>query len=442
MAADNDVQRFVPRLIANPISIVGAGVTTLSVIAFFAFLALEQFGLLESPYAGLFGFLAIPACFAIGLLLIPIGVWREGRRRAHGQAAWRWPDINLSDSRTRTILVVVLALTGINLAIVAVAGFGVAHYSESNQFCGGVCHTPMEPEATAHRLGAHSQVGCVQCHVGPGVAGAVTAKMNGTRQLWGVLTGDYSRPVPSPRSRMPVPAETCEGCHRPVDPDRTVQRLFREHKDNEASSEIVTSLLVYSGKNHWHARPDVVVEYVAEADDLKSIPYVRVTEKGQTTEYFAEGVTAQPAGRPLVRMDCFDCHNRPAHTLAKSPAQVVDQAIARGEVSTSVPFVRSEMVDALSEEHPPGTDGRQASIQRLTEKFGTSPEASQAVTVAARLYSENVFPAMGITWGTYTNQLFHIDDTGCFRCHTDTHATKDAEPKLIRQDCELCHLEQ
>ena len=42
---------------------------------------LDAFGLLGSPYAGLFGFIVVPAFFILGLLLIPIGMWREGRRR-------------------------------------------------------------------------------------------------------------------------------------------------------------------------------------------------------------------------------------------------------------------------------------------------------------------------------------------------------------------------
>ena len=443
MTPEPDVPRGLPRLVRNPVSIGGAAITTISVIAFFSYLALEQFGLVTSPYAGLFGFVVVPACFILGLLVIPVGIWIEGRRRRRGEAAWTWPSINLADRRTRTVLAGIAALTLVNLAIVSVAGVGVAHYSESNEFCGNVCHTPMEPEVTAHPLGAHSEIDCVQCHVAPGVSGAVTAKMNGTRQLLGVLTGHYSRPIPSPRDRMPVPAETCNGCHRPVSPDRTVQRVFREHKDNEASSEITTTLLRYTGRNHWHARPGVVVEYVATEDDLKTIPYVKVTENGKVTEYFADGVTAAPAGRPVVRMDCVDCHNRPAHTLAQTPAQAVDAAIVRGDVDPSkVPFLRSEMVDALAAEYPAGTDVKAAVLARLTEKFGTSPAARQAVETAGRIYGQNVFPRMNITWGTYTNNLFHVDDTGCFRCHTDEHKTKDAEPKAIRQDCDLCHLEQ
>ena len=427
----------------NPISIAGAWITTLSVCAFVTYLALDAFGLLGSPYAGLFGFMVVPAFFILGLLLIPIGMWREGRRRRAGHAAWQWPAIDLSQGRTRAIIVVVALLTIVNIAIVAVASAGAVHYTESNTFCGQVCHVPMEPEFVSHKLSPHSRTKCVECHVVPTASGFLTAKLNGTRQLYELMTNTYSRPIPSPRDRIPVPAATCERCHAPMEPDREIKRAFRERKDNEASTEITTTLMMYSGRSHWHARPDVVVEYVATDKTLATIPYMKVTEAGKTTEYFAENVTTAPAGQPMRRMDCLDCHNRPAHILSATPAQVVDRAINRGEVSTSVPFVRSQMVEALTEEERPGTDASQAIADRLNKAFGTAtPESRQAVLVAQRLYRENVFPNMKVTWGTYTNQLFHVNDTGCFRCHTDTHAAKGNAEKKVRQDCELCHKEQ
>jgi nitrate/TMAO reductase-like tetraheme cytochrome c subunit len=430
-------------LARNPISIAGAWITTLSVCAFVTYLVMDQFGLLGSPYAGLFGFMVVPAFFALGLILIPIGMWVEARRRRAGHPAWRWPAIDLGARRTRAIVGAVALLTIVNLAIVTVASVGAIHYSESNAFCGQVCHVPMEPEFTAHRLSPHSRIKCVDCHVTPTAAGFVTAKMNGTRQLYELVTNTYNRPIPSPRDRIPVPAATCEHCHAPLEPEREVKRVFREHKDNERSSEILSTLMMFSGKSHWHTRPDVVVEYAATDKTLKTIPYIKVTQGGTATEYIAENVTAPPAGQPLRRMDCLDCHNRPSHTLASTAAQVVDRAIARGEISASVPFVRSQMVDALSEEHPAGTDASQAVVDRLTKVFGTAtPEARQAVQAAQRLYRENVFPRMKITWGTYTNQLFHVDDTGCFRCHDDTHTVKGDSEKKVRHDCELCHKEQ
>jgi nitrate/TMAO reductase-like tetraheme cytochrome c subunit len=430
-------------LARNPISIAGAWITTLSVCAFVTYLALDQFGLLASPYAGLFGFMVVPAFFIIGLALIPIGIWWEARRRRAGHAAWQWPAIDLRQGRTRAIVAAVIGLTIVNIAIIAVASVGAVHYSESNAFCGQVCHVPMEPEFASHKLSPHSRIKCVECHVVPTASGFVAAKMNGTRQLYELVTDTYSRPIPSPRDRIPVPTATCERCHAPMEPEREIKRAFREHKDNEQSSEITTTLIMYSGKSHWHARPDVVVEYVATDKTLSTIPYVKVTEAGKTTEYFAENVDAPPAGQPVRRMDCLDCHNRPAHTLSSSPAQAVDRAIVRGEISTKVPFLRSQMVEALGEEHPAGTDASQAITDRLTKSFGTAtPEARQAVQVAQRLYRENVFPRMKITWGTYTNNLFHINDTGCFRCHDDTHTVKGNADKKVRQDCELCHKEQ
>ncbi|MEO8483256.1 MAG: NapC/NirT family cytochrome c [Acidobacteriota bacterium] len=443
MAADMERTGSEPSLARNPISLAGAWITTLSVFAFLTYLALEAFGLLLSPYAGLFGFLLVPACFVFGLLLIPVGIWLESRRRRQGLPAWRWPTIDLSRGRTRAIIVALAGLTVVNLAIVAVASVGAVHYSESNRFCGQLCHVPMTPEFTAHAQGSHSKLNCVDCHVAPTAAGFVRAKLNGTRQLRELITNSYARPIQFARSRIPVPADTCERCHAPMSPDREVKRVFREHKDNEGSTELATTLMVFSGKDHWHTRPNIVVEYAATDDTLGTIPYVRVTDAGKVTEYFSENVTAPPAGRAVRRMDCLDCHNRPAHTLASTPAQVVDQAIVRGEISQKVPFVRSEMVDALSEERPAGVDGSQAIADRLTKAFGAAtPESREAVQAALRLYRANVFPQMKITWGTYSNQLFHVEDSGCFRCHDDTHVAKGQPDKKISQDCELCHKEE
>lgn len=442
MPYETDADRAEPGLARNPVSIAGALVTTLSAFAFVVYLALDAFGFIESPYAGLFGFILIPFVFLAGLGLIPIGVWIESRRRRKGRAAWQWPPVDLAHPRTRVVVFGILLLTVVNLAIVTVASVSVVHYTESNRFCGQLCHTPMEPEAASLPLSAHARLNCVDCHVAPGAAGMVTAKLNGTRQLWELVTNTYSRPIPSPRGRIPGPEITCERCHDSISPDLEVKRVFREHKDDEKSSEILTTLQVFTGKIHWHARQDVTVEYAATDDTLATIPYVKVTENGRTTEYFAEGVTEPPAGRPIRRMDCLDCHNRPAHTLASTPAQVVDRAIARGDVGTSLPFTRSEMVEALLEEHPSGTDVPRAIADRLSKSLGTTPEANHVIAVTERLYRQNVFPKMNVTWGTYTNHVFHVDDGGCFRCHSDTHTVKGDAERKVRQDCELCHREE
>ena len=84
-------------------------------------------------------------------------------------------------------------------------------------------------------------------------------------------------------------------------------------------------------------------------DKREQIPYVRVaTSDGRVREYFAEGVTqADLAGKLRRRMDCLDCHNRPAHRFGSSPERAVDAAIGEGRINAKIPFIRREAVRAL-----------------------------------------------------------------------------------------------
>jgi hypothetical protein len=196
------------------------------------------------------------------------------------------------------------------------------------------------------------------------------------------------------------------------------------------------------GANHWHARSDTVVEYIAADPANQTIPYVRVTDtKGKVTEYFAEGVTAPPAGT-LHRMDCLDCHNRPAHTLYATPDRAVDAAMGAGAVSHDLPFIHREMIAAAKPEYPSQEAADAAIASHLREFYRTvdahlTPEVDRAVAATQQLYRRSVFPAMKVGWGTYLSQNGHIDVPGCFRCHDDAHKSRDGQP--VRQDCELCH---
>ena len=71
-----------PALARNPVSIAGAWLTTAGAVAFITYIVLDSFGLIFSPYSGLLGYVLVPVIFVAGLLLIPVGIWREGRRRA------------------------------------------------------------------------------------------------------------------------------------------------------------------------------------------------------------------------------------------------------------------------------------------------------------------------------------------------------------------------
>jgi hypothetical protein len=64
-------------------------------------------------------------------------------------------------------------------------------------------------------------------------------------------------------------------------------------------------------------------------------------------------------------------------------------------------------------------------------------DVERAVTSAQNVYNRNVFPEMNVQFGTYPNNIGHMDSPGCFRCHDDNHKTKDG--KTISQDCDTCH---
>jgi hypothetical protein len=431
-----------PALSRNPISIAGAAITTAGAVAFIVYVLLEAFGWLTGPYSGLFGYLLAPVIFVFGLLLIPFGMWREGRRRRRGKTPWRWPVIDVGRKRTRQVVAAVVVLTIVNLGLVALASVGVVHYTESNQFCGQVCHTPMTPQFTAHAASAHSRVNCVSCHVGPGASGFVTAKMNGTRQLYEAVRGTFSRPIPEPIGRIPTAVDTCANCHTPGRPERDLVRTLASYGDDEKNTESTTTLTMQMRANHWHARADVLVEYIATEDTRETIPWIRVTTGGRVTEYFADGITAQPSGT-VVRMDCLDCHNRPAHTFSASPDRVVDGAIAAGGASRDLPFVRREMIAALNADYPSHTASDAGIAKHLGDFYRNVPgaqaaELPRAIATTQRLYRQNVFPEMKVTWGTYLSKLGHTDSPGCFRCHDENHKTRDGKA-AVRQDCELCH---
>src|SRR5262245_55568704 len=107
-----------PATARNPVTIAGVWLTTVSALAFLTFFVMEALGLIATPYAGLFGFVLIPAIFVVGLLLIPYGIWRENRRRQRGQEPWNWPVVDLGKAQTRKIAAMIFVLTLVNLALV------------------------------------------------------------------------------------------------------------------------------------------------------------------------------------------------------------------------------------------------------------------------------------------------------------------------------------
>jgi nitrate/TMAO reductase-like tetraheme cytochrome c subunit len=433
-------------------------VTTVAAVLFATLLLLDLGGYFQNPYLGLLLFVAIPAVFVVGLLLIPLGLWLERRRRrAPGGRPSEWPVFDLRVARQRQIFGAVAVLTCVNLVLLSVASYGAIHHMETTEFCATVCHTTMEPQGVAHQSGPHARVACVACHVGPGVEALVESKMAGTRQLWQIATNRVPRPVPSPIQNMRPARFTCENCHWPEKFHGDKVRVFREFAGDEQNTETATVMTMFVGGGsaaagvgtgiHWHMNLDNEIEYVAADPKRETIPYVRLrTRDGAVREYFAPNATpAQFTNSERRRMDCMDCHSRPAHTFFATPERAVDAAIAEGRIPRELPYVRREAVAAVSASFPDKQAALSAIAARLREHFKSHPSADarlvdRAIAGTQEVWSGNVFPRMQVTWGTYPNHIGHVDTPGCFRCHDDEHKTADG--RVISQDCEICHKEQ
>jgi NapC/NirT cytochrome c family protein len=442
------VRLSLPAAVRNPISLVGITIATAAAWLFIALLGLELLGYFTNPYVGLLTFVTVPLAFIAGLVLIPAGVWLSARRRRTGTPDLEWPVIDLGQPRQRVWLFGVVALTLVNILIVSAAGFGTVHYMERTEFCGQVCHTTMEPEFVAHQAWPHSQVSCVSCHVGAGAGSFIEAKLAGTRQLFHLATNQVPRPVPTPVRALGRTEDTCGGCHRNGHlGDR--QKLIREYANDESNTETATALMMHVGSAidrpgagiHRHIALDI--EYVATSESRETIPFVRVHGADGTREFIAGGVTeAQIAGGVRRRMDCTDCHNRPAHTMSFTPERAVDAAMAEGRVPRALPFVRREAVAAVAGDYANRDAALAAIAKRLNDFYGARPGTDaalirQAVASTQDVWSRNVFPAMRVRFGTYANHLGHVDTPGCFRCHDDSHKSRDG--RVIAQECELCH---
>ena len=444
----------VARVLRSRVATVGVTLTTAGLALFLVLAAFELLGYLgENPYAGMVIFILVPAIFVVGLLLIPFGVWLERRR---GRIDPLPTTFSLADPDVRRTVLFVAVATIVNLLVVSFASFGAVEYSESQAFCGQTCHPVMKPHFEAHQVGRHARVHCVSCHVGPGPGAFLSAKFNGSRQLWLVATHSFRRPIPSPIENLPAVTGTCENCHWPDRFVGDVIREFYEYADDAENSETKTTVRLHVGGAvsgtgsgtgiHWHMNRSNVVEYLAEDEQLEKVIYVkRTASDGAVREYFAEGVTADAvAGKPLRRMQCIDCHNRAAHTFGTTPERAVDAAIGAGLIDRKIPFIRREAVRALRANYAGPDDASQqidrsirdalkASLPRDFEEAGLR----RSITVTQAIYLRNVFPEMNVTWGTYPNQMGHTTSNGCFRCHTDTHQTRDG--LTIKQDCESCH---
>ncbi|NOT04179.1 MAG: hypothetical protein HOP27_06230 [Anaerolineales bacterium] len=383
-----------------------------------------------------------------------------------------WPTITI-DLRQRShrmkLAFGILAVLVVALGML-VGGVQAFVYSESSEFCGTVCHS-MDPQWVRYQASPHAKVECAQCHVGPGAASFIQSKIDGTRQLVGEITGDYSRPIKSPVKNLRPARETCEGCHSPTTFKDNIVKTIRHYDNDEANTLVQTTLILKMGGKqtstgmigdgiHWHVSSEVY--YIALDEQRQVIAWVGVRQPdGSLKEYFARdlvgmGQTAfvekARAEGNIRKLDCIDCHNRAAHYIPY-PEQSVDKAISDELISRDLPFIRAKAVELLQGSYASETEAF-AAMDGLVEYYASQTIASisksqkeklaaDAIAELKDIYSDTNFPYMNLTWDTNPNNERHTPSLGCFRCHDDKHVVIDGqgngETITISGECNLCH---
>ena len=127
--------------------------------ALIIFLFLISFFFAEGDaYSGIFIYIVLPFIMFIGLIMIPIGVVSKRRKEKKQQVVreFKFPVVNLNEPKQRSIVFFVTIGLAIFLVMSALGSYKVFHCTESNEFCGTVCHTVMEPEHVAYQNSAHA----------------------------------------------------------------------------------------------------------------------------------------------------------------------------------------------------------------------------------------------------------------------------------------------
>src|SRR5271165_377499 len=444
----------------NPVTLTGAVITTSTALTILAFWFYDIF--LPGPphpYIGLLVFLILPGVFALGLLLIPIGIWL--RRRSlllSGKLPTIFPAIDLQLPVVRRTFEYVAVATVLNILIFGTASYRGVEYMDSTTFCGKTCHTVMEPEYTAYQGSPHSRVNCVECHIGPGAGWFVKSKLSGLRQVFAVTFHTYSRPIPAPVKYLRPARETCEHCHWPQRSTGDKFVVKTTYKDDEKNTAQTTALLVKVGGRTWqgavgihgrHLDEGSRIQYISIDAERQVIPIVYYTDdKGKTIDFVSSDIQAtkqQLAAGEHRSMDCVDCHNRPTHAF-ELPENAVNKQMAVGSISPELPLIRKKAVEVLKVDYPDRDTAHHRIVDNLNTYYRTSyPDVynsrrsvvEQSAESVAGIYLRNIFPAMKMTWGVHPNNLGHTDSAGCFRCHDGSHTSADGQ--TITNDCTACH---
>lgn len=445
----------------TPLGLFGVGLTTVSFTLLILGLIGHVTGLIQNQYASIITFMVFPAGVVLGLILIPVAYYLRRKSWFRGTLSSDKLIVDFGNRYHRRAVVLFLVLTVVNLAIFGVFAYEAYHFTDSNFFCGTVCHEVMDNSYTVYQRAGHARVACVECHIGSGAKWYVKAKLSGLRQVWGVMTGEFSRPIETPIHDLRPARDICEECHWPEKFYGQKVKRFVEYSNSDQENPDITDLVLHiGGRNpyndefegiHWHVSNNVKVEYQALDKKRTLVGKVRVTEANKKVrEYDYDGSEeAEEEGAHWRLMDCIDCHNLAAHAYGDLQVTIDDGFYAK-KLDGAIPGLREDAMAAVTRSYESRDKAKTEIAKHLlslqTERNGadfvtenrTSLDAAGEFLLSA--YMGNVWPRMKVGWGTYRGHNGHQyedEGFGCFRCHDDTHETEEGE--LIAQDCDLCH---
>ena len=443
----------------NFLSLTGVILATAGGVSWLFLLPELAHGGSQNPYLGLLWLVDL-GLFIGGLALIPAGMYLRWRilKKQGADDAEAFPPLTLQSPALRRLLGFIVVATTANVVIAGQLTYSGIQYMDTQQFCGQVCHVVMQPEFVAYQQSPHARVACVECHIGPGASWFVRSKLSGTRQLFAVAFDTYPRPIPSPVQNLRPARETCEQCHWPQRFTQPKAFVHTEYSEDEQNSAATTVLLLKVGGRTWngsvgihgaHLADNTSIEYITSDAKRQVIPEVIYTDaSGKQTVYKATDSKVTPeelAHGERRTMDCVDCHNRPTH-IFQLPDRALDADMANGNISPSLPYIKKQGLAALKTEYPDRETARRqiaAALDSFYQKNYPQVYASgrkqvdAAVAAVQAIYQRNIFPEMKVTWGTYVNNLGHMDSPGCFRCHDGSHTSADG--RTIPNDCNTCH---
>jgi hypothetical protein len=454
------MRRIFPTYVYNPITFFGAGLAGLSFGLILFLTVLELLSTESKPYMGIITFIILPIFLLLGIAILVFGLLRERRRQEKGLLRKkRFMVIDLNDSKQRRMVFTFSAGAILLLFFSAFGSYKAYEYSDSDEFCGEMCHTVMAPEYTAYLSSPHSRVGCVTCHIGSGATWFVRSKISGAYQVYSVLFNKYSKPIPTPVHDLRPAEGTCEQCHSPHHFFSEIKREFHYYLYDEKNTKSSLDMLLKIGGGsselgraegiHWHMNIANKIEYI-HADELRDeIPWVRQTGLDGTQKIFKKksykGDIAQLPAENLRTMDCIDCHNRPSHIYHPADKSV-NLSMFLERIDETLPYIKSVAVSALEENYSTKEKALDSIAHSVSDFYKINypviaeqkhEKISQAIEEIQKIYNRNYFPSMRVSWREYPNHISHLYDSGCFRCHDGQHFTDDGE--MIRRDCNLCH---